>query len=125
MERGAKRATKYAMRPLCKACKQRPCAVNYHKANKVFYRSQCEQCVRYRGKQMGVPKWQQGGYVQKNECDKCSYKSKHMNQFNVYHVDGNLNNCRYSNLKTVCANCQRVLQALGIKWVQGDLVSDF
>ena len=113
------------MRPLCKACKQRPCAVNYHKANKVFYRSQCELCVRYKGKSMGQPKWQQSGYVKKNECDKCAFKSRHAQQFNVFHVDGNLNNCRFSNLKTVCANCQRVLQAQGIKWVQGDLVPDF
>jgi hypothetical protein len=124
-KKGLKRAAKYGMRPLCKACKQRPCAVNYHKANKVFYRSQCELCVRYKGKSMGQTKWQQSGYVKKNECDKCSHKSRHAQQFNVFHVDGNLNNCRFSNLKTVCANCQRVLQAQGIKWVQGDLVPDF
>ena len=74
---------------------------------------------------MGIPKWQQSGYVKKNECDKCTYKSKLDQQFNVFHVDGNLNNCRFNNLKTVCANCQRVLQAQGIKWVQGDLVPDF
>ena len=124
-KRGLKRAAKHCMRPLCKACKQRPCAVNYHKANKVFYRSQCEQCVRYKGKSMGMPKWQQSGYVKKTECDKCAHKSKHAQQFNVFHVDGNLNNCRFNNLKTVCANCQRVLQSQGIKWVQGDLVPDF
>ena len=81
--------------------------------------------MRYKGKPMGQPKWQQSGYVKKSECDKCSHKSRHPQQFNVFHVDGNLNNCRFNNLKTVCANCQRVLQAQGIKWVQGDLVPDF
>ena len=30
-----------------------------------------------------------------------------------------------SNLKTICANCQRILQKLGVKWKQGDLVPDF
>ena len=28
-------------------------------------------------------------------------------QFNVYHIGGDLNNCLPNNLKTVCANCQR------------------
>jgi hypothetical protein len=45
--------------------------------------------------------------------------------FNVFHIDGNLNNCKFNNLKTVCANCQRSLHLEGIRWKQGDLVPDF
>ena len=35
-----------------------------------------------------------------------------------------INNCSFKNLKTVCANCQRVLHLVGLKWKQGDLVPD-
>jgi predicted HNH restriction endonuclease len=44
--------------------------------------------------------------------------------FRVFHVDGDLNNCRPANLKTVCANCSRVLHKEGVRWKQGDLVPD-
>ena len=29
------------------------------------------------------------------------------------------------NLKTICANCQRIMQKQGVKWKQGDLLPDF
>ena len=60
----------------------------------------------------------------KSECDKCGFKG-HAEQFNVYHIDGNLTNTHFNNLKTICANCQRLLQKKGVKWKQGDLVPDF
>jgi hypothetical protein len=111
------------MRPLCK-CGQRPAAINYKKGNKIYYRSKCEKCLR-NGLFHGIPKWKQRGYIKKNTCEKCSYMSKHKEQFNVFHIDGDLNNCRPTNLKTICANCQRLLQKQGVKWKQGDLVPDF
>ena len=111
------------MRPLC-ICGFRPAAVNYKKNGKTFYRKKCEICLKH-SVGYGIPKWQQAGYQKKLYCEKCSYKSKHSEQFNVYHIDGNLNNCRPSNLKTVCANCQRTLQKEGIRWRQGDLRPDF
>lgn len=122
-----KRAEKRAvintcMRPLCKSCGERPCAVNYYKAERVFYRSKCDTCAR--GAEPKQPRWSQQGYQKKSTCDKCGYKSKYLEQFNVFHVDGNLNNCRHSNLKTVCANCQRVLHREGARWRQGDLTPD-
>jgi hypothetical protein len=36
-----------------------------------------------------------------------------------------MTNCKYTNLKTVCANCQRILYKLGLSWRQGDLTPDF
>ena len=114
---------KYCMRPLCKTCGQRPCAVNYYKDKKVFYRSQCDTCSR--GATPKKPRWYQLGYRQKDYCEKCGFKSKNPEQFNVYHIDGDLNNCRPGNLKTICANCQRILQKEGVKWKQGDLRPDF
>ena len=111
------------MRPLCE-CGLRPSAVNYHKIGKTFYRSMCETCLK-KGKFFGVPKWYRTGYRKKSQCDKCGFKSQHKEVYAVYHVDENLNNCRPSNLKTVCANCQRVLAKEGVKWKQGDLTADF
>jgi hypothetical protein len=113
------------MRPLCKNCQKKPCAINYYKNKKAFYRSQCESCARNGGKVKGIPRWYQLGYRQKEYCEKCGFKSKNREQFNVYHIDGDLNNCRPTNLKTICANCQRLLQKEGVKWRQGDLTPDF
>ena len=113
-----------SMRPLC-VCGQRPAAINYKKGNKTYYRKRCERCLRTGGKSIGVPKWRQSGYVKKDKCEKCGFQSKHHEQFNVFHVDGDLNNCRPTNLKTICANCQRTLQKEGVKWTQGDLIPDF
>ena len=111
------------MRPLCK-CGQRPCAINYKKGKTVYYRKLCERCLR-NGINHGIPLWQQRGYEKLSYCEKCGYKSKHTEQFNVYHIDGNLQNCRPSNLKTICANCQRIMQKQGVRWKQVDLLPDF
>ncbi len=111
-------------RPLC-SCGLRPAAVNYRKNGRIYYRSKCESCLRYNGVVKGIPRWYQEGYRMKSICDKCGFKSKHREQFNVFHIDGNLNNTRISNLKTVCANCQRLLHKEGVQWRQGDLSPDF
>ena len=107
------------MRPLC-SCGLRPVAVNYYKNSKPYYRSVCGACDR------GVrqPRWVTAGYRIKNLCDKCGFKSLHCEVFSVFHVDGDLNNCRHTNLKTICANCARVLHKEGIRWRQGDLTPD-
>ena len=123
-EKASKRPAmcKYIMRPLCN-CGLRPTAVNYKKNGRTFYRSLCNVCVKH-GVNAGLPRWYQSGYRQKNTCDKCGFKSPHTEVFSVFHVDGDLNNCRPSNLKTICANCVRVLHKEGIRWRQGDLVPD-
>ena len=107
------------MRPLC-TCGLHPVAVNYYKNNKPYYRSQCGVCIRG----VKLPRWASAGYKIKNTCDKCGFKSPHSIVFNVFHADGNLDNCRHTNLKTVCSNCQRILQREGVTWRQGDLVPD-
>lgn len=111
------------MRPLC-VCGQRPAAINYYKSGKTFYRKKCEICLKH-GVGYGVPRWKIYGYTKKDTCEKCGFRSAHEEQFNVYHVDGDLNNCRPSNLKTICANCQRIIQKEGYRWRQGDLRPDF
>jgi hypothetical protein len=111
------------MRPLC-TCGERPAAINYRKEGKIYYRKKCERCLR-KGLSHGIPLWRQRGYEKKTACEKCSFKSKYSEVFNVFHIDGDLNNCRPNNLKTICANCQRTLQKEGVKWRQGDLRPDF
>lgn len=111
------------MRPLCK-CGQRPCAVNYKKNGRTYYRRLCEICMT-NGLYSGIPRWARSGYKKKQQCDKCGFKSPHKEVFSVFHVDGDLNNCRPLNLKTVCANCATVLGKDGIAWRQGDLVADY
>jgi len=39
-------------------------------------------------------------------------------------VDGNKNNCAFHNLKTVCANCQRLASVRKLRWKIGDLEVD-
>jgi len=107
------------MRPLC-SCGLRPVAVNYYKNGKPYYRHHCGACDRG----VKLPRWVTSGYKPKSSCDKCGFRSPHAEVFNVFHVDGDLNNCRHTNLKTVCANCQRVLHKEGVRWKQGDLVPD-
>jgi len=111
------------MRELCRICKERPVAINYQKNNKTFYRSKCDHCAK--GRKSGKPLWQLAGYKKKNICDKCGFTSKFAEQFNVFYVDGNPKNCQFANLKTVCANCQRILHKLKLPWRQGDLKPDF
>jgi hypothetical protein len=111
------------MRPLCKICQKKPCAINYYKGKQAYYRTKCDSCANGTGK--GVPLWYRLGYRQRDHCEKCGYKSKFKEVFNVFHVDGDLTNCRPSNLKTVCANCQRSLHREGSIWRQGDLTPDF
>lgn len=107
------------MRPLC-SCGRHPVAINYYKDSKPYYRKHCGMCARG----VKVPRWQSAGYKKKNTCDKCGFKSPYLEVFDVFHVDGNLNNCHQTNLKTVCSNCQRLLHREGVKWRQGDLVPD-
>ena len=110
------------MRPLC-SCGYRPAAINYKKNGRTYYRRLCEICLKG-GKYTGIARWHRAGYRKKTSCDKCNFKSQYQEVFAVFHVDGDLNNCRHINLKTVCANCQRILHKEGVKWRQGDLVPD-
>ena len=111
------------MRPLCK-CGQRPKAINYYKNGRAYYRKLCEICLA-NGLYHGIPRWQRAGYKMKSQCEKCGHRSPHPEVFRVFHVDGNLDNCRPNNLKTICCNCAQILSKEGITWRQGDLVADY
>jgi hypothetical protein len=114
------------MRPICPACNQRACAINYHKDNVAHYRARCGVCIR-KGRKVKAakPRWELAGYKKKATCDRCGFKSKYSAQLLVYHVDGNLNNSELRNLKTVCLNCVEEIKKSDLPWRPGDLVPDF
>lgn len=114
------------IRPLCVQCKTRPQAFNYRRKGKVYYRAKCDQCIKLdRGDNTGKKQsWEKSGYRKKHICEKCGFKSKHPAQMDVYHVDGNLKNNNFSNLKTICANCSRFKSTEELGWKQGSIVPD-
>jgi hypothetical protein len=111
------------MRDLCKKCQRRPVAINYRKEGRIYYRSMCDHCSK--SYKTSRPTWISSGYKKKAACDRCGFKGEDSEQFDVYHIDGDINNCKYANLKTVCANCQRLLHKLKLPWRRGDLTPDF
>ena len=112
-------------RPICQACNQRLCAINYYQEEQAHYRSRCGQCIRKNKRiKPAVPRWQSAGYKKKATCDRCGFKSKYSAQLLVYHIDGNLHNSDIKNLKTVCLNCTIELGKLDLPWKPGDLEPD-
>lgn len=113
-------------RPLCQSCKTKMAAINYIKNDTVHYRSKCCTCIkRKRGIKPSQPKWQLAGYKKKKQCDVCGFRAKYSAQTLVYHVDGNLNNVSFSNLRTVCLNCTVTLKKDDLIWKSGDLQADY
>lgn len=112
-------------RPLCPACNQRLCAVNYYRDGVPHYRRRCEYCIKKQRRiKPPVARWQSAGYKKKATCDRCGFKSKYSAQTLVYHVDGNQHNTAIPNLKTVCLNCTVELKKSDLPWQPGDLLPD-
>lgn len=113
------------MRPICKACNQRPAAVNYIKESITHYRKYCEYCIkRSRKEKPPVPKWQSAGYKKKSSCDRCGFRARYASQLLVYHIDGNQHNVKGSNLRTICLNCVEEVKRMDVPWKLGDLQVD-
>jgi hypothetical protein len=112
-------------RPICQACNQRPCAVNYIKEDVTHYRSRCETCQRKdRGIKPREPRWKIAGFKKKLSCDRCGFKARYSAQILVYHIDGDLNNTAAKNLKCVCKNCVEEVIRSDLPWKKGDLEPD-
>ena len=117
---------KYLMnRPVCKACQQRCCAINYYRDGIAHFRSRCENCIRKkRGLKRRSPLWESQGYRKKTVCDRCGFRAVFGAQLLVYHVDGKLTNCDVKNLKTICQNCAIEVSKSQMLWRRGDLEPD-
>ena len=114
------------IRPLCQVCKTKPSAIICHKNEKTYYRKVCDTCGRA-GKKVkpGAPLWARSGYTKKPHCELCNFKFKLPSQSLVFHIDGNLSNNNWHNLKTVCLNCQQELHKLKVAWKPAPIVPDF
>ena len=113
-------------RAICPKCNQRPVAINSHKKGVTYYRKMCDMCIRS-GKKLTAkpPAWHLTGYRKKPQCERCGFKFKYAEQSGVFHIDGNLKNNNWANLKTVCLNCQHDVITSRLGWRQGPLVPDF
>lgn len=113
-------------RPVCTACSRSPCAVNYRKENKIYYRTRCDGCIR-KGKKVkpAKPRWSLSGYKKKAACDRCGFVAKHACQLQVFHLDGDLSNSELINLRTICLNCAALIQQQDFSWARGDLQEDY
>ena len=112
-------------RPICKACNKNYSAINYIRNGKTYYRSICDNCGKHKPK--AKPKryaWEKAGYKKKPHCDLCGFKSLYPSQMTVFHIDGDLNNVMFNNLRTICLNCVEVVKKKEVTWKRGDLIPD-
>ena len=113
-------------RNLCPICHDNLVAVNYIREGTTHYRNMCSGCIRKGKKLKPEPAaWQRSGYKKKERCEMCNFKAKTVKQLFVYHVDGNLKNTNYLNLKTVCANCRIELVGSKLPWKPAPIIPDF
>jgi len=114
-------------RPYCETCGENPAAINYLLAEKIYYRRQCASCLRKIKKEKPVPpSWIRAGYKKKNKCDRCSFLATNIKtQLRVFYVDGNVKNNEWTNLRTICLNCQATINDSKLGWKPADLVADY
>ena len=113
-------------RQLCPNCNNSPVAVNYIRSGVRHYRNSCPGCIRKGKKLKPEPAaWQKSGYKKTERCEKCNFKFALPSQSVVFHVDGNLKNNNWLNLKTVCLNCQQEVYKSRLPWRPATIVPDF
>lgn len=91
-------------RPLCLTCKTslaKPNGISKYGFQK--WHKYCVDCA----KAAYNPNF---GYLlhKKNKCEKCGFVPKDMCQLDIIYKDGNRKNKKHTNLKTLCANCNRL-----------------
>ena len=113
-------------RPICKDCNKNYSAINYIRKGKTYYRRICDSCGKVKAKKKPrVLLWEKVGYKKKPHCDSCGFKSLYASQMTVFHIDGDLNNVAFSNLRTICLNCVEIVKRKEVTWRRGDLTVDY
>ena len=113
-------------RPICKDCNKNYSAINYIRKGKTYYRRICDSCGKLKTKKKPrVLLWEKAGYKKKPHCDLCGFKSLYASQMTVFHIDGDLNNVAFSNLRTICLNCVEIVKRKEVTWRRGDLTVDY
>lgn len=98
--------TRQPSRPMCEQCKvslAKPNGKSKHGFTK--WHKYCASCAKatYNSK---------SGYLlnKKNKCEKCGFVPEDKCQLDIVYKDGNKKNKDKSNMRTLCANCNRVYQ---------------
>lgn len=113
-------------RPICNVCNKNRSAINYIRNGKTYYRKLCDSCGKKKPrKKPRVLLWEKAGYRKKPHCDLCGFKSLYPSQMTVFHIDGDLTNVAFSNLRTICLNCVEVVKRKEVTWKRGDLTVDY
>ena len=113
-------------RPICKSCNKNHCAVNYKRNGVTHYRSICDDCrKKYPKGFRRIHTWERAGYKKKPHCDLCGFKSLYPSQIVVFHIDGDLENVIFNNLRSICLNCIEVVKHKEVNWKRGDLTVDY
>ena len=113
-------------RPMCKECNRNFSAINYIRNGKTHYRSICDICGKKKAKKKPqAHNWEKAVYKKKPHCDLCGFKSLYPSQTTVFHIDGNLTNVVFNNLRTICLNCVEVIKRKEVTWKRGDLTVDY
>jgi hypothetical protein len=113
-------------RPICNTCNKNYCAVNYKRDGVTHYRSICDACGKTKAKKKPkISNWERAGYKKKTTCDLCGFKALYATQITVFHIDGDLTNVNFTNLRSVCLNCIEVVKKKEVNWKRGDLQVDY
>lgn len=112
-------------RPLCSVCHGNFAAINYRAGDKIRYRKLCSSCSRKGKKVKETPGWIRAGYKKKLVCERCNFKAKLSRQMFVFHIDGNLKNNDWLNLRSVCANCRIEINDTKTTWRESPLIADY
>lgn len=113
-------------RPICEACNKNYRAINYIRKGKTYYRSIYDSYGKKKAKKKPItPNWEKAGYKKKSTCDLCGFKPVYPSQTTVFHIDGDLNNVSFNNLRTICLNCVEVVKRKEVTWKRGDLTVDW
>lgn len=98
--------TRQQNRPFCQHCKialAKSNGISKHGFKK--WHKYCSSCAKaaYNSK---------FGYLlsKKNKCEKCGFSPEDKCQLDITYKDGNSKNKERSNMKTLCANCNRIHQ---------------
>ena len=88
-------------RPICPLCGVSKVEFGILKDGTRSFRGQCMQCRHkpYRK-------------YKKKYCELCDFKPVHPCQLDIHHVDGDHKNNNKKNLKTLCANCHRLISCV-------------
>lgn len=114
------------IRPICKECNRNPRAINYVREGVKHYRSICDECGKKKAKKTKrSPAWEKAGYKKKTICDVCGFRSVYPTQMTVFHIDGDLRNVSFNNLRSICLNCVEVVKRKEVTWKRGDLQVDY